>query len=247
MALRITNITVGYDRKRQPAQFESAGSSVHFTLSEDDAPGAGALLFDAKGETDYVSVARMMLGSAKTLVLQELGVVPVGQSASAHERPKTEEGNGNGTGTGTAAPAQTAAEKKKAAAEAKKKADAEAAAKNPPATQSGSDIPGEPGEKTSGKPPVHISTASVNDDIPGEDTTKPQEVAKPTGNALTHAELLAYISGKIAEKKLDSASVKALTATYKAPRIADIPVEKLPEYKTKLDAKIAELNPGDDL
>lgn len=69
----VTNITVGYDRKRQPAQYESAGASVSFSAAVETGG-------------DHVAVARKLLGEAKTLVLTELGVVKAGESASVHER-----------------------------------------------------------------------------------------------------------------------------------------------------------------
>lgn len=67
---QVTNVRVQYDRKRQPAQYESAGASVEF--------------FATVGEgEDHKAVAATLIGEAKTIVLTELGVVKPGEDASA--------------------------------------------------------------------------------------------------------------------------------------------------------------------
>lgn len=67
---QVTNVRVQYDRKRQPAQYESAGASVEFFATVGD------------GE-DHKTVATKLIGDAKTVVLTELGIVKPGDDASA--------------------------------------------------------------------------------------------------------------------------------------------------------------------
>src|SRR6266550_3422428 len=102
---QVTNVKVVFDRKRQPAQYESSGASVEFS----------AIIGDKE---DHVEVARTLLGDAKTLVLQELGLVAVGTSASAPVIAAAAVANGAGNGKAT----ELTAAEKKAAAAAKKAA-----------------------------------------------------------------------------------------------------------------------------
>lgn len=213
--MQVTNVTVGYDRKRQPAQYESAGASVSFSAT------ASATVGDNE---DYVEIARKLLGDAKTLVLVELGIVAAGQSASAHvvaaAAPKTE---------GAAPAKETAAQKRVRLA-------AEAAAANPPA----SDIPGEtaapaatgasdiPGEGA----PAASKPALVNNDIP--EGSKPTAVVKDTTGKFTAADVHAAVSKAITDKKVDREQVKALTAKFGKARIQEIEEARLGEYMAEL-------------
>lgn len=221
--MHISTISVEFGRSRQPQPYETATAKVSFTavFPEDDA-------------SDYVLNAQKLLGQCKTLVLQELNLVAAGQSASVADlKPQ-------GTSTPAAAAstpvvaetakAETAAQKK--AREKKEAADAAAAAK-PAADEN--DIPGEEADKGKHKPV--ITTASVAD-IPDGGT--PPKAADTTGK-LAHHEVHAYIGKLVQEKKIDTASVKAITATFNKPRIADLAEADLPAYVKAVDAKVLEL------
>jgi outer membrane biosynthesis protein TonB len=68
--MQVTNVTVGYDRKRQPANYESAGAKVEFS----------AVLSASVGDTeDHLAVAAQLLHEAKTIVLVEIGLLKPGQ------------------------------------------------------------------------------------------------------------------------------------------------------------------------
>src|SRR6266550_3943652 len=72
--VQVTNVTVFYGRSRQPAKYESAEAKIEFTASLSDGVGPNA---------DHIAAAQKLLGEAKTIVLTELNLVAVGESASA--------------------------------------------------------------------------------------------------------------------------------------------------------------------
>lgn len=205
---QVTNVKVVFDRKRQPAQYESSGASVEFSAIVGD-------------KEDHVEVARTLLGDAKTLVLQELGLVAVGTSASA-----------------PVIAAAAAAEGKPAGGKKAK------AAKDAPAADTRQISTGEarvsPADEdpTAGGAPTTTAAASNagSADLPEEGVT-----AKPSGKpgvTLSNAEVQAAVTTLIKDKKIDVKTVKDLSRGYGVERIADIPADKLAEYKGKIDAAV---------
>jgi hypothetical protein len=225
--MQVTNVEVCYDRKRQPAQYESAGASVRFTAS------IGATVGQ---DEDHVEVAKRLLADAKTLVLTELGVVPAGTSASAHDR----------------APAASAAGAEAAPAGGKgkkgKKGEADAApAGETRQISTGESRVGPEDAPDGGAPSTAAQAGAGNPDIPED--PKPAAVAttaaaKPQALALTAAEVQAQVAGYIKEKKIDVATVKETSRKYGVERIADLPAEKLAAYKGDIDAAVKKFSTG---
>lgn len=75
--MQLRTVTARYGRKRQPAQYESAEAVIEFTLSVDEDGSIGQL------DTAYQNIGIALLGTAKSLVLTELGVIKAGDNASA--------------------------------------------------------------------------------------------------------------------------------------------------------------------
>jgi len=227
--MRVTNILVRFERKRQPQQYESSGAVVELT----------GIIEEGSNE-NHIDVASKLLGDAKTLVLTELGLVAAGQSASAHVIAAA---NAAPATPGTPAVADKEAEKAAAKiAKAAAKA-AEKAAKAPP--------PGGPGENRIGPEDVDslgggttvtgAQTQAVNSNI---DMGESAPVTKPAANGaggpqLVATEILAYVGSLVKEGKLKAPEVKALTQKFGKERITELDAAKLPEYKKALDALIA--------
>ena len=220
--MQVSNVTVGYERKRQPAQYESAGAKVEFSAVSSATVGE---------QEDYVAVARKLLGEAKTLVLTELALVPAGKSASAaiaDPAPKPE----------VALPTLVTTDLKDAAAsdiagKGKGKGKGKGTAPAAPAAPA-DDIPEEINNRTAANP--------TGSDGPSEipDEAAPTQVAKPAADVLTHAEVHAYISANIQAKKIDHVAVKAVTKSFGKERISEVDAKDLVAYKKAIDAKIAE-------
>ena len=224
--MRVTNILVRFERKRQPQQYESSGAVVELT----------GIIEEGSNE-NHIDVASKLLGDAKTLVLTELGLVAAGQSASAHVIAAAKD-----TPATPGTPAVADKEAEKAAAKIAKAA-AKAAAKAPP--------PGGPGENRigpedvdslgGGTPVTGTQTGAVNSNI---DMGEPVQQAKPivangVGGQLVATEILAYVGSLVKEGKLKAPDVKALTQKFGKERITELDAAKLPEYKKALDALIA--------
>lgn len=224
---QVTNVTVQFERKRQPAQYETSGAVISFSATVGD-------------QEDHVAVATKLLGDAKTIVLQELGLVAVGTSASA----SVIAGN-NAAKADTGEAAATGGKKS-----TKKTKDAPAAAEQRQISTgeervgpNANDIPGEgePAPKSTAKP----STGSA--DIPDDPAP-----AKPNGKAkdapaLSAADIQARVAGLVKEKKLDVPTVKGISREFGHERIADIPVDKLPEYVKKIDDAVAKFQGTADI
>jgi membrane protein involved in colicin uptake len=230
--MQVTNIEVGYDRKRQPAQYESAGATVKFTASLSATVG---------DNEDHIAVATKLLGDAKTIVLVELGIVKAGESASATVKAAAET---TAKAAGETAKTPTAAEKKaaKAAAEAAAKTGTgQAISTGGERTAPDDDIPGEgaPASSKGGETP-----ADLPDDVPADKKTA------ATGQpAVSHEELHTFIAGEIRAKRLDHATVKAVSASkeFGVAKIAELKPEQVGPYLEALKAKIKELAGGNEL
>lgn len=215
---QVTNVTVKYGRERQPAKYESAEAMIEFSATLSDGVNPGE---------DHVKAAQRLLGEAKTLVLTELGLVQFGESASAPVIAAAAAAEGTGT---------TAAAKKAAAK----------AAKNAPAAETRQISTGEArvspddDDPTAGGKAVTTTTAAASNagsaDLPDEGVT-----AKPSGKpgvTLSNAEVQAAVTTLIKDKRIDVKTVKDLSRGYGVERIADIPADKLAEYKGKIDAAV---------
>ena len=226
--MRVTNILVRFERKRQPQQYESSGAVVELT----------GIIEEGSNE-NHIDVASKLLGDAKTLVLTELGLVAAGQSASAHVIAAA---NAAPATPGTPAVADKEAEKAaakiaKAAAKAAEKAN-----KAPPPGGPGEDRIGpEDVDALGGGAPVATGASVVNSNIDmGESVQQAKPVvANGVGGQLVATEILAYVGSLVKEGKLKAPDVKALTQKFGKERITELDAAKLPEYKKALDALIA--------
>jgi hypothetical protein len=226
MKIQVTNVTVFYGRSRQPAKYESADAKIEFSASISEG---------VNPDQDHIVAATKLLGEAKTIVLTELGLVEVGQSASAVVIAEQ-----NASGTSAAKPATT--RKKKDDAPATGQAISTGEARIDPA-QAALGIP-------DGSAPV---VAAVNDidggsKAPAKPAAPPQvaTAAQATG-APTAEELTAYVSALVREKKLDSPTVKAISRSFGAEKIAQIDPAKLGQYKAEIDAKVKEFAAASDI
>ncbi|SRR6266550_4200882 len=214
--VQVTNVTVFYGRSRQPAKYESAEAKIEFTASLSDGVGPNA---------DHIAAAQKLLGEAKTIVLTELNLVAVGESASAVVRAATE-----------AAPAQV-----EAAAPAKpaKPAKVKPVPAPPPGGPGENRVGPEDNDPTAGPSPTAAAPQSAGSaDLPDE--PKPNGKAQaPVTVALAPAEVQAQVAGLIKEKKIDVATVKKISREFGVERIADIAIAKLVSYKTAIDAAVA--------
>lgn len=248
---QITNVTVQYDRKRQPAQYESAGASVSFS----------AVLAD---DEDPVAASAELLGQAKTLVLTELGIVKAGTNASAAAQKPAQAATKPAQEAQSEAPAEaapaagkaqeaaekpkTAAQKKKEAAAAKKAA--EEAAKAEPTGRQISDSPEDrkaPDDDIPGEgEPTAATGGDGPDDLPEEDA--PAEVQGTTAAPKpTTKEIHAFITQQIKDRKLDAPSVKEISRKFGVERIGDLKDDQLVPYLKAVKAKMGELAGNDDL
>jgi len=222
--MQVTNITVGYDRKRQPAQYESAGARVEFSA---------VIEATVSAEQDHVAVATALLAEAKTIVLTELGIVAAGQSASAYAAKSD-------------APAAAVVTTEKAPKKKKEAAAAPAATPAPtPAASTAGDIPtsdpaptAKPAETSLGRT-LPAATASagdipVDDTPPANGTPKPATAAQVTqagADELTAAGVQKYITTALVAKKfLPNVILGKLKNEYKVDRVYDLPAEKLAEF-----------------
>lgn len=227
----VTNITVQYDRKRQPAQYESAGAKVEFSAVIEATVGA---------DQDHVAFARQLLGEAKTLVLTELGIVAAGTSASAHA-PKPE----------TPAPKVEGevVPKKLTKKELEAKAAADAALLVKGTEAAAGDIPTEDGTKAQtalGRtpPPQPVKEAAAGDipvdEVPagGAKTALVQATASQAAagaGELTAAAVQKFITASLVAKKfLPNVVLGILKDTYKVDRVYDIPADKLQEFYDRI-------------
>lgn len=212
--MQVTNITVGYDRKRQPAQYESAGARVEFSASLSATVG---------DNEDHIQVATKLLGDAKTIVLTELGIVRAGESASAVVRAET-------------APAEATAA---APAKPAKPAKVKPVPAPPPGGPGENRVGPEDNDPTAGPSPTATAPqAAGSADLPDE--PKPNGKAQaPVTVALAPAEVQAQVAGLIKEKKIDVATVKKISREFGVERIADIAVAKLIAYKAAIDTAVA--------
>jgi hypothetical protein len=231
--MQVTNITVGYDRKRQPAQYESAGARVEFSAS------LSATVSDTE---DHVAIAVKLLGEAKTIVLTELGIVKAGESASAMTRNSSE--------PATSAPALKTEPVMKAGAAAATRAAAKTtkAAEPKPAAN---DIPGN--DSGSAAPTTVQTTASADAaDIPDEPATatgaQSSAAAETVTAGLTAEDVHALVHGFLKDGKIDKPTVKKISREkFGVERIADIKPERLPEYKAALEAAVAAFTGAADI
>lgn len=214
--MRVTNIVVQFERKRQPAQYETSGGFVQFSG-----------VIEEGSDENHVDVAARLLGDAKTLILTELGLVQPGQSASA---------------TTVAAPANSTiavATEKATKGKGKAKAEPERQISANPENRVGpEDLPGG----------AQVTTAApaVNVDIPeGPAVATPTKAPAVTGP--TAKELTAWVGDLVKAGKIDSPTVKAISHSYGAEKIADIDPSKLAEYKTKVEAAVAKFAAASDL
>lgn len=242
---QVTNITVGYDRKRQPAQYESSGARVEFA----------AILSATVGDNeDHVAIATKLLGEAKTIVLVELGLVKAGENASA---VVVSAGKSDTVATGTAAGSKEAEKAAKAAAKAAKEA-----AKAPVTTgtddaatrqitqnpENRTDPANPPAEVFPGEGPSTPATGTAaNTDLPAEEVVATGAKAASATPTLTHTEMHAFIAGKIKDKKLDHPTVKATSAKYNVARIQDLKPEQLGPYKASIEEAMSKLGGNGDI
>lgn len=233
-------ITARFGRKRQPAQYESAEAMIEFTISAEEDGQMGNI------SVEQVGMGEALLGIAKDLVLRELGVIKAGETASAAKLAAA-------AGTKEEAPAAAPAASGKRGGGKKKDAEAPAAPAAPaaPTGRQISDNPDDrkpvdddiPGEGES-KPAA--ATAADNPDLPDETPTPPAG-AEATAVTITTQELHAFIAGEIKEKRLDHATVKAVSGKFNVARIADLKLDQLGPYKAALDAEIKKLGSNPDI
>lgn len=210
---QVTNVRVSFDRKRQPAQYESSGASVEFT----------AIIGDGE---DHNGIAAKLLGEAKTLVLQELAIVAPGVNASV---------TAQAANTETAKAAKPGKAKKDAPVETRQISTGN---ERVDPAQAVSDIP-----DGSGAPAqvVQQTAAASSVDIPGDTPAQATKVVAGAPTGPTAEELHAYITGLVQTKKIDSATVKATSRQFGAEKIAQIAPDKLGDYKAAIDAAVANL------
>lgn len=252
----VTNILVEYERKRQPAQYESAGARVQFAHVIEAVMGDG---------DDHVALATKLLGEAKTIVLTELALVAAGQNASAHA-PKADAvvvppaGEGEQRRSTDVKPETAAAKKKREAAE---KAAADEAAKlagagKPAAAAEVGGIPtddtppaGKTGETALGRalPAGKPAEAPGIGDIPVDDSSKtaptaatPAQVQQAANaDALDASKVQKYITTCLVAKKfLPNVVLGKLKNEYKVDRPADLSPENLLKFYNELRALAGE-------
>lgn len=241
--MKVTNVTVRYDRSRQPAKYESAEAMVEFTAT---------LEATVSTDDDYHATAVALLGEAKTIVLTELGLVAAGSSASAHAALPA-------AAAAAATPAVPAADTSKPAAAAtgtRRKTDkvapaapatAVAAAPAKPAEAAVGDIPVEPAAKPAetalGRALPEAKAAAAIGDIPVEAgpaktapvAASPAQVTHAGGDELTPGAVQKYITSKLVAKAfLPNVVLGVLKNDYKVDRVFDLPADKLAEFYAKI-------------
>lgn len=237
--MKVTNVTVRYDRSRQPAKYESAEAMVEFTAT---------LEATVSTDDDYHATAVALLGEAKTIVLTELGLVAAGSSASAHAALPA-------AAAPAATPAAPADKPAAAATGTRRKTDkvapaapatAVAAAPAKPAEAAVGDIPVEPAAKPAetalGRALPEAKAAAIGD-IPVEAgpaktapvAASPAQVTHAGGDELTPGAVQKYITSKLVAKAfLPNVVLGVLKNDYKVDRVFDLPADKLAEFYAKI-------------
>lgn len=218
---KVTNITAGYDRKRQPAQYESAGASLSFSASRDISLGDG---------DDYLEVGQRLLAEAKKIVLTEIGIIKPdgGTSTPAPGTPKPDAKPvvaENATAT-SAKVAEKTEDKATAKKDAKAKADkdkpksSDISGDDKPvvAAKPSSDIPGDEAPAKTAEP----AKAAASSDIPS-DVRAPASGTAPTGS-LDAASVQLWVTEIIRKGKINSAQVREIMEgePFKVSRLRDL-------------------------
>lgn len=225
--MQVTNIEVTFKRTRQPAQYETSGAEVKWSVALDD------------GE-DAVKATESAIGQVKSIVLAELGLVAPGTNAAASNiKPQAPAAPATPAAAPKAETGTAAAPKK---TEAKKAADKPAPAPAP--STSASDIPGEDPPTSNGvRTDAPLSAEKVSAaDIPGEEpsttaTTAQTAAAGDVTVTLEEVNALAHAYRK--EGKIDTATIKSISREkFGVERISDLKPEQLAGYKDALDAAV---------
>ncbi len=232
---QVKQIVARFGRKKQPVQYESAEAMLELTISANDDGVLGEI------SVEQIGLGEKLLGLVKTLVLRELGVVKPGENASASTYVTGLKEELAVTGT---APAPATAETTRRTRGPNKSKDAAVNVPAPPPGGPGEnrispdDLPEEtaPSVKTTAKP------AAKNDDLPEEPATPAKVVAAATvvPAGLTTADLKTWVVGLLRDKKISKDKVKDISREFGHERMDDVPVTKLAEYKTKVEAAMAE-------
>jgi len=261
--MQVTNVTVGYDRKRQPAQYESAGAKVEFS----------AVLSATVGDTeDHVAVAKKLLGEARVIVLTEIGLMKATtaaapeadahaakeaafQSAQSGEPAKAVEPVRSDPPPADPKPAEAA----HGTTGRRKKKD-EAPAATPPATVTdAAGIPADPApasttkapETALGRPlpahPAQQTAAAAAADIPLDDgpavVVQPATAAQAAQAApqeLTANAVQKFITQCLVAKKfLPQVVLELMKKNYQTDRVYDLKPDQLAEFYEKLKALAA--------
>lgn len=208
---KVTSIRAGYERKRRPADFESAGATLEFSAQRDVTLGDGE---------DHVEAAKKLLAEAKTIVLTEIGIIKPGTTASASPAPQ---------------PAPAPKAEIPAAPKEPKEPKAPKAPK--PAAAANAEIP----DSAPAAPKAETPAAPKNDDIPGDDGKAAPAGPKPGNitpvelqGFITENIKAKNLTPVFVRDLMDSDKYG------KVSRLGEMDQPKLNAFKAELDAKIAE-------
>lgn len=226
---QVTNITVSYERKRQPAQYESAGARVEWS----------AVLGDNE---DPMAATQALLGDVKTAVLIEVGIVKAGESGSAVARNSSE----------PATPAAKVEPVTKAPAKTTAKTTKAPEPKPEPAPAASNDIPGDDSGPSDPAPAKQTAASAGVADIPDEPVAatgaQSAKAADAVTDTITAEDIHALVHSFLKDGKIDKPTVKKISREkFGVERIADIAPDKLPEYKAALEAAVAAFTGAADI
>ena len=221
--MRVSTVTVGFSRSRQPAQYESAKAEVSYTAVIDENDAAGAV----EG-SNHVRSAALLLASAAAVVYNQLGLkVPLPDGTTLAQPVETP------TPEGTAAPVvplqrRTRRTKEQIAAD-------EAAANSGASASAATSAPSAPTT-----PAASSATTQAN----ASPALEPWEVdAAPVPPAadkvITDNDLQAAASKAAAPTSIGGAAVKALMGEFKVGRLGELDQPRRREFIAKLDALVA--------
>lgn len=223
--MRVTNVSVSYGRERQPAKYESSEARVGFDASLSD-------------NENYVTVAKQLLGDAKTLVLTEVGIIGAGENASAFAR--TAEGTTVNV-TNQVTGQQTPSEGEKT--ETGRKARTPAAAKDK-ATDQKPVVGDDDGTGLGPTAPAKTAVVAEAPKAPAktDDGTgmpgKAAVAAAVAGKELTSGDVQGHITDLVAKKQILPVAVKTLLTTkFQVSRLVDLKPEQLQAFKDAIDAE----------